>query len=75
MGTHDPTFFTGMLLMSSTQLDGKTSGQMSSVTTALKLEAINHVRSTIRQLTPESIVGCIAAVACMAICGLVSDLK
>ncbi|RVX76104.1 hypothetical protein B0A52_00461 [Exophiala mesophila] len=33
-----------MLLMSSTQLDGKTSGQMSSVTTALKLEAINHVR-------------------------------
>ncbi|KIV97852.1 hypothetical protein PV10_01557 [Exophiala mesophila] len=71
MGTHDPTFFTGMLLMSSTQLDGKTSGQMSSVTTALKLEAINHVRSTIRQLTPESIVGCIAAVACMAICGLV----
>jgi hypothetical protein len=72
-GTHDSTFFSGMLLMSSTHLDGINSGQTSFVTTALKLEAVKQVRERVQRLTPENIVGCIGAVACMAICGLVSD--
>jgi hypothetical protein len=70
-GTKDDTFFTGMMLMCSVHLDGMNFGQASTVTTALKLEAMRLVRERIGRQSPDAIIGCISAIACLATCALV----
>ena len=74
-GTHNVPFFTGMLLISSTHLDGMKLGQISKTTTAIKLEAMKQFRDNIDLGTSDSLIGCLSAAACLAICALVSKLK
>ena len=73
IATKDTLFFTGMLLMSSVHIDGMGMGRLAPVTTALKLEVMRLVRERIQQPTPDAIINCIAAVACLATCALVRD--
>ncbi|OAP64582.1 hypothetical protein AYL99_00554 [Fonsecaea erecta] len=70
-GTKNSTFFTSMLLMCSVHLDGLSSRSMSSTTTALKLEAMQRVRTLIQQSSPVAIMSCISAIAALATCALV----
>ena len=74
-GTKDGTFFTGMMLMSSVHLDSMHLGKLSPLTTALKLEAMRLVRERVQQPTPDSIISCMAAIACLATCALVCEYK
>lgn len=70
-GSKDVTFFSGMLLMSSVQLDGMRLGELTSTTTTLKLEAMALVRERIREADPDSIISALSAIACLASCALV----
>jgi len=70
-GSKDVTFFSGMLLMSSVQLDGMRFCELTSTTTILKLEVMALVRERIREANPDSIISALSAIACLASCALV----
>lgn len=75
VGTKDPTFLAGMLLMSSVHLDSMRLENRTNTTTTLKLEAIALVRKRIREATPNSIIVALSAIACLATCALVSGSR
>lgn len=74
--TFDELQFTGMLLMCSVHLDSlhTRSNALSPVSTALKLEAMRKVREKIQTQSADDIISCIAAIACLAACALVSEV-
>ncbi len=74
-GSKNSTFFTGMLLLSSVYLDAMTSDNLTAVTTTLKLEAMRLVREKIGQSDPDAIMGCMSAIACLATCALVREIR
>lgn len=51
------------------------SNTVSPVSTALKLEAMRKVREKIQTQSADDIISCIAAIACLAACALVSEVE